>query len=367
MSQLWRSFLLLLCLAAGLGFYLPLANADEIVELYKIDTLVTSQDAAEREQATTDGLAEVLVRSSGSTAVLQNPNIVAALRRASNYLLEISYTDAEALVEVDGQEKPARGLSLLFSGPVIQQLLRDSGATIWPANRPNTLVWLVVDDGRAPRLLNPAEAEGYYPVARKVAKQRGLPLLQPLMDLEDQVALSAQDLWRMNEGQITRASQRYDADGVLVGRLTRTSRGQWRASWQLLHRGKSVAFDGISFQLEDVVAKALNDTVDYYVSLYGVSTQPGQAEALTLQVANVNDYQAYMSLIKYLESLVFVRTVDVAAVRGSDVLLYVTLDGDMTLLKDALSLEQRLLLQADLSGSTYRPGSAENPLRYGWQ
>lgn len=337
------------------------------VDLYRADMLVVDQSQRERTQAAVDGLAEVVVRASGQPQVLEDPRVINALRDASNYLVEWRYENTGETLDANGEQVPAWRLVLRYSGNAIEKLLRDLRLPIWPANRPSMLMWLIVDSLEGRSRVSASSHPEVLEATQAAARRRGIPLIKPLMDLEDQVALSAETLWRLDQDAIRQASERYPADSVLVGRLTETSQGQWRAGWVLMHRGRSTAFDSSGEEVADVVAAGIDQIANHFFQLYGITPSAVDSEALLLQVDGVEDFANYTRFMNYLQRLAVIRRHDLVAVHGSSVLLYIYLQGDVTLLRDALALDERLVPFADLSVGGLSPGNPGNPLRYRWR
>jgi hypothetical protein len=337
------------------------------VDLYRADMLVVDQSQRERTQAAVDGLAEVVVRASGQPQVLEYPRVIDALKDASNYLVEWRYENTGETLEVNGEQVPAWRLVLRYSGNTIEKLLRDLRLPIWPANRPSMLVWLMVDslEGRS-RVSSFSQPE-VLESTQVSAKRRGIPLIKPLMDLEDQVALSNDALWSLDQDAISQASERYAADSVLVGRLTETSRGEWRAGWLLMHRGRNTVVDSTGMEVSDVVAAGIDQVANHFFQLYGITPNAVDSEALLLQVDGVEDFASYTRFMTYLQRLAVIRRYDLVAVRGNSVLLYVYLQGDLALLRGALALDEQMVPFADLTAGGLPPGNPGNPLRYRWR
>lgn len=352
-------FLYLLCVPAF---------AQQRVDLYQADMLVPDQSQRERNQAMVDALAEVIVRASGQPRVLENEQIIDALGGASDYVVEWRYENSDEVLEVGGRERPAWRVVMRFSGNAVERLLRDARLPIWPANRPGMLVWLMVDSVQGGRIrVSPSSSPEVLEYAQDSAKRRGIPLIKPLMDLEDQVALSAGTLWSLDQEAIREASERYNPDSILVGRLTETSGGRWRAGWLLMHRDRTEVFDSAGRELEDVVAGGVDQVANHFFQLYGILPSEGSSEALVFQVDGVEDFASYTAVMNYLQGLGVVRRHDLAGVRGGSMLIYLYLDGDVSLLRDALALDERLVPQADLTLNSVPPGEPGNPLRYRWR
>lgn len=370
----WRHCLLILLVCLPAVVVPGIAGADE-VDLYRYQTLVVSQDRSERNQATADGLAEVLVRASGQQRVLQDSAVVKELSNASRYLLEYSYQSSGEQLEIDGNLRPAWRLVLRYSESEVQQLLRDARLPIWPANRPSTLVWLVMDDNQGRRIAFPQNDDGTLDSLREASERRGVPVLTPRGDLEDQAALSANAAWRLNEAAIRAASERYQPNTILVGKLSETSSGQWFGNWLLLDRDRSSSFDGRGASLETVINAGIDASADYFFQLYGYEPGEGGSRTLSFQLGGVSGFADYTSAMEYLEELALVERADLTVALGDYVLLNIMTDADVALLQDALALDRKLVPEAATTASTggslttpVEPlGSPTNPLRYRWQ
>lgn len=346
-----------------------MVTAERLPDLYRYSTLVasSSKNSQEYRQALGDGFAEVILRSSGDPATLQNDSIVEALGRPTRYLLTDYFENSNEVIEIDGREVPARRLVLEFSGEGIERLLRELGLPIWPNNRRSVLLWLVVDDAQGQRVVSEVNFPEALAAAKSSTKRRGLPVILPLMDLEDQVALSPNQLWTVAQDPIQQASQRYNPDTILVGRLRQTSRGEWLADWQLLTDNGFEVFDGQNATIEGAVANGVDQVANYFFQRYGINPQLSSGGGVLLfQVGNIRDFADYKKVLDYLQGLTAIRRVDLVAVRDDSLLLYLTADGGVQLLQDTFALDKKLVARNGFNNSAPL-GSVENPLLYAWQ
>ena len=361
----------------ALVFAVPEGRTEQLVDLYQTETLVTSQSSRERARAATDGLAEVVLRISGTLAALQAPAVIDGMRRAQSYVYEFQYASTDQTLTVDDREVPASRLILRFSRQGVERLLRRANLPMWPANRPSLLVWLVVDDlDRGRHLVGPADDPAAIAALNAAAGRRGLPLLAPLLDLEDRVALAGDAAWVLAEDKIRLASGRYQSDAILVGRYSSTSRGEWRATWLLLHKGQSRVFDSVGFELDTVIAAGVNQVADHLAGIYAIVPGQHDPDAVVMQLTGVADFTHYVRVLDYLEKLAVVRQAHLAAVRGDTLLLHLYTDGDLALLLNALALDRRLVPVASVDPGLPGPeapewqlgprGSIHNPLHYQW-
>lgn len=346
------------------------AWAGQLVDIYRAEQLVASQSAAERDQAARRALGNIVVRVSGDQTAREHPEIKAALGRAQDYVYEFNYASTSEMLEREGRELPATKLVLKFSPSATKGLLRSAGLPLWPANRPSLLVWLVKDDAQGPQQVT---EEPVRQALREQVEQRGLPLILPLHDLEDRLALSARQLWRMDQAAIQKASERYDADAILVGRYSPTSTGIWRSNWQLYHSQGSPTFylEGIS--ANELIDSALNRVADHFADLYAITPGAGGPDVAVLQLVNIDSFGDFKQAQRYLDGLAMIRRSELVSVDAQGLVLRLYMEGDLERLLSTLSLEKKMRpsvqsIHVSISENPFLPrATVANPLRYTWQ
>jgi hypothetical protein len=355
-------------------------RAEVVTTLYQAEVLVASQGETARREAASQGLAEIVVRVSGVPTAMEIPRIQGAMAKPLKLLEAFHYESTDELLQLDEVEVQASRLILKFSPSAIGQLLRDAGLPVWPANRPSLLVWLVQDDpieGR--RLVSSVEQAEVLAAIDSVAEVRGLPLIMPLLDLQDQMSIDAEQLWSLDQQVILQASSRYQADAVVVGRFTQTSAGQWRSTWLLLHKDSSEVFDSRGLETAAWVNDGLGEIANYLAGLYGIVPQLGGTDAVVMELQGVHNFADYFQALTYLESLAMIDRAEPKLVADNVLRLYLYNEGSVSLLLDALALDNKLMPQVETSplpvvslpGAVPQwqigpQGSPNNPLRYVW-
>lgn len=366
-KSLWQRLLGLraLCLLLLSIQLLPPAYAQS-ADYFSASVPVASQSARERERAAAEGLRAVLVRVSGTTDLEQYPQAVEALKKASSHIEQFHYE------QVRNANAPAvEHLVMTFSPGAVERILQRAGLPYWPLQRPSTLVWLVEDDiAEGKRLINDRSGPVMQGLA-STGQLRGLPLVMPLLDLEDQLAISAEQVWNLDEEAILAASERYRADTVLVGRYTRTSVGQWWTTWQFFHRGEGRNYD---LRGEDgflVGQQALTPLADYLAGLYALKSNAEGAAQLVVQIRPIDNFGAYRKALDYLQKLAVVISFNLLAVTSDSLLLSLQLNGSQEQLQNTLALDAKLR-PAVAQSSPEAPwlavpnGTPGQPLRLEW-
>ena len=111
-----------------------------------------------------------------------------------------------------------------FDKAKLQQLLRRLALPIWEARRPDTLLWLSVENklDSTNTVLSENTASPLSVVKDLVARRRGLNIALPIMDIEDANAVSVYDVWGRFLNPIVNASQRYSIDHIVIARIRET-------------------------------------------------------------------------------------------------------------------------------------------------
>lgn len=190
----------------------PTAASSELQRMLQGEREVESQTRNERQQVLPTIFSDVLVRVSGTEAVLQNSQIRAELRNVNDYLLQFGYrTDEDTLY-----------LLATFDESRVRDLLQRAGFTLWTGRRPQLLLWIAENHPeRGVRLVSRAEQRPLIEKLRQASERRGLPMMMPLMDLQDQMAITPRDVWGRFEREILQASTRYPTEGVVSARVFR--------------------------------------------------------------------------------------------------------------------------------------------------
>lgn len=391
MSQLFQE-LILARLLATLTFLLVAVQvyAGQQVDIYRAEALVTSQQASERATAARGGLREVMIRVSGDRAAADHPTIASAISQAQNYLHEFSYASTDKRIESDSGSKPATLLIMKFSPVGIEQLLRDAGLPLWPANRPKLMVWMISEDNQGAQHRVPDE-----PALQAIYAQaavRGLPLLFPLQDFEDTIALPSELLNELDEESIRGASERYKPDAILAGKLTQSPDGQWQSSWLLIQNNDVQPVDGSGADLAAQISSAIDYSADQFARQYAIVPRAGNTDpdVVVLRINDVADFADFKQVQRYFEGMAMVKHFELLQAEGNRLTVQLQIEGDLTLLSSTLDLGKKLFPVASVSietpfmavasepgdlstGQAAAPsatiigsGSRDNPLTYRW-
>ena len=206
----------------ALVFSAPVLAAEEVRNLYEAEVEVSDKHRKTRSEAFGAALMQVAVKVSGRRGATASPIIVEAMKRPERYVQQFRYQNvttpalvgeepAEAQAEAQAEtqaETQALKLWVQFDAPAVDALIRDAGLPVWGRVRPSVLVLLAIEFAGSRELLSSDDPQGWAQFIQSAAAQRAVPLMLPLMDLEDRAELRVSDVWAGFEDNLRRASER---------------------------------------------------------------------------------------------------------------------------------------------------------------
>ena len=332
-----RALLRLVC-ACVLLVLVPVVEVGAAVvsDLYEAQIRVAGKDPAQRNAAFAQALVEVATKVSG----VRQPEAYSAFAevspRAGDYVQQFRYESGPA------DPEGAAGLILWvsFDPDAVDALLRRAGLPVWGRTRPSVVVWLAVQSGRGRRLLGAGEeiAEGL----RASAARRGVDLVLPLLDLEDQSRLTSTDVWGGFNDNVAGASRRYQSDTVLVGRAYQVVPQVWESRWELLSQGLSHSWTSRGADLQQVLADGIGEMADVLARRFANRATPLGSGPVVLAVRGVRTLEDYARTLSYLRELTPVAEVFVSNVEADRVSFAVTASGGRPALEQVIALGRTL-------------------------
>jgi hypothetical protein len=245
-------------------------------------------------------------------------------------------------------------LQAWFSKALLIPLMRRAKAPIWGDNRPLLLNWLAIESNvnttaagnvvdKGGRLLISEQTPSWKTRLERTFSERGLPVLWPMNDLEDQSALPLNKLWWLLSEPIVKASLRYQTDAILAGKLNQSAEGIWQ-------------YEGILFQGEqrlailsegDTPLAALTHVSDevavFFANQFAIKSDPMNGRSgIRVLVKKVKDFSDYSKVLAYFQSITGVRLVEVAQVDRDNLQLYLSLEGSWDKVQRIIRLDNKL-------------------------
>lgn len=277
-------------------------------------------------------------------------------------------------------------LEVQLQPDAVSQLLQKLNLQAWKVQRPQWLVWLAQADQQQAQLIG-AEQAGALQIA---ALQRGLPLLWPVLDIDDVRTVNPEVLRLAQLDILQTASQRYDASGLLGLYVFPQTEG-WEARWYLQGNGEKAhgrvvqasldqlypaVLEAVLARLTEAELPALPVATPNQVSAASLisapaemntapnettagintfSTEPAAAEpvlgedgSLQFLVRGINGFADYVKVQEYLSNIPGGSEMQVLRVTGEDMHIKLKFAGGVTGLQTQLQNDG--LLQLDSSG-----------------
>ena len=259
------------------------ARASRQVRLYEANVSAKT-DAAVQAQA---ALRQVLVRATGARDAANDPALAGVLAQAPQYVLGTRPANSSGSI-----------VTVVFDGGALERDITAAGRTIWPADR--RVVLLVLTGGPAAGAFESRrQVEGTLDA---VANRRGLPInsvrpevvgLPETGDIPGDAALAA--------------AQRKRADVALVGYGDAVPNGgTWR--WVLTASGINESWNG-------TLEEGINGAADFLSrGAVAIAAQPD--ESLLVEIDGVATLREYARVAGMLDSVMGVRSVQLAEATG---------------------------------------------------
>ncbi len=344
------------------------AQAAQLNGLYEAEVELADQGLDTRATAMGEAMAAVLLKVSGSAAVLDEPVIKSAMEDAARYVQQFRYRSeaipAEKREKLRGGERAAEERLLLwvgFDSASIDSLLRRFGFNVWSAARPGTLVWLAVEEGSRRVLVGANDRGLVRDVLESEAQRRAIPLRLPLLDLTDQSKVRAVDVWGGFVDNIEAASLRYETQAILIGKLYSLGK-EWEARWTLRYQGDQYEWLQRARDISTVIASGVGGTSDYLSKRFAASSYLGQDQlALRIEgVANMNDFRR---INDYLLSLHGVSVVTLRKTDATSSSFLVEVEGGRETVLQAIAMGD-MLVEVEPTPEVLQPESSPEPIEF---
>lgn len=350
------TFKVLRALAWLLAFaVLPAKAADP---LFEARVPVADRSIEAREQAQRQALSQVLSRLTGERAPAQSEAAAPLLADPGRYMQQYSYeTDIQGLM-----------FRVVFDGAALESAVRRAGLPLWGAERPPVLIWLAMDDGSRRYLLGGGAGEPVETALQAAARRRGLTVIVPLLDLEDQAQVSYSDVWGGFLDRVSAASARYQAPVVLVARVQRLGASAWTSRWTQRFAGGDANWQAGGADLQTVLDEGLGRAAERLAGSLAASNGDRSRGRIDLTVEGVATLADYARVGAYLSGLAPVASAQLTGVRDSRLDYRLDVEGGAAALEQAIliggMLERLPEQRADAEVAAAEVAAAGQAMRY---
>ncbi|WP_306523836.1 DUF2066 domain-containing protein [Rheinheimera sp.] len=309
--------------------------AAELTDLYQAEVDANQSQSAWQQAA----FAAVLLKLTGSDAIMANSQVQAELKQAGNYVKQYQ------MVQRDGRNL----LVVSLDQQKITALLAQQQVPVWGSRRPDVLVWLTEKTLAEPKFV----LENQHPLRTNLmqqAKKYGLSFIYPLYDVDDLALLNESSVWAGDWAALGTASIRYKAERVqnlLVEQLQdATGQLQYRLIRQQqqdgqLQQQEFTAADIPSLMAQFSAALASELSAQYAVNLHQQNTVTAEGQ-LQLTIAGVTSLTDLVQVQKIFASMLTVRQHQLVSFSQQQAVIALQLTATEADFYRALALEKKL-------------------------
>ncbi len=281
---------------------MPNLQAAVVDDLYTVELAVADQTTAQRLQIFKQAFRDVIVKVSGSREALNNPGMNRPLKSSSRYVHQFRYITRKDESE-ESFDAGQLFLRVAFNQDTIENLLRNNDIPVWGKERPSTLMLVsyqlnkntsVVSGDTTPEIVEALDA---------LAVRQGLPVLFPLLDLEDRQQFGVQDIIESNDENIVMAAARYSPDATLVGQISGRAGKGWQGYWQLSFSGQLFNWSFQSGSRQELMDQAIAQLAQTLAKEYALQTVATLDEDILFTVDKMSELSDHVKVFSYLKSL----------------------------------------------------------------
>lgn len=380
--SLKQSILKFLIFALCIAIFSP-ANATILKNLFEVGVPVMSQSGNDRKKASKEAFEILLVRITGRRDLASTETGQLMIENARRYVSSFRYevlvepvfdqpavtradqidaelginelineqvepeVNVEPVHQPEAIKKPTQKLVVRFDERAVTNSLWKQKLPVWGETRPGTLLWVAVQGDERRILLDSNESTPLLAYIQKQAEKRGLPMLFPLLDLEDQISINVTDVWGGFKDPIKNASLRYLPEAILSARLFRDTFGVWQTRWTLYQGTDELNWQVTAPDLETAVIDGLDQLADRLALKYAhISSVQDDSEFL-IHVTEVKTLSDYERVNTYFAALSSIKRAELAQIKGDELVYRLDLRSNSDALKQAIKLGKVLLTSED--------------------
>jgi len=296
------------------------AGAVIVEDLYTVELPVADQTTSLRLESFNEAFKQVLIKVSGSDDALRDPAFARPLERSARYVKQFRYLNRS---QPGDEEFDASRLYLRidFDQQLVEGLLREQNYPIWGRERPSTLMVFSYDVNETIKLASQETTADLIEALDTAARTHAVPVLFPLMDLEDISLVKIRDIVARQYEGIEAMAQRYAPNALLVGQIIGRSGKGWEGDWEVKFADQAFRWKHEASSRQEIIDQVIRQLAKILAQEYALDDHSSVEESLLLAVSNVNGIDKLIKVQRYIESLNAVVRVRVAMI-NKDVVTY---------------------------------------------
>jgi hypothetical protein len=315
-----KSYKVFALLAVLLGtLHLP-AAAVTVEDLFTVELPVADQTTSLRLESFSEAFKQVIVKASGSDEALRSPAFERPIKSSARYVKQFRYITRKSL---DDEEVEAARLYLRidFNQQLIESLLRENNFPVWGRERPSSLLVISYDVNENIKLVADDSTPDLVEALDQAASVHAVPVLFPLMDLEDIALVKIGDIVSRQYDSIDTMATRYAPDALLVGQIVGRSGEGWYGDWEVRFAEQIFKWKFKASSKQAVIDQVIKHLARVLALEYALEDHRRVEQILLLSVSALDGIDNLIAVQKYLKSLNVVDSVRVAMI-NEDVITY---------------------------------------------
>jgi len=291
------------------------ARAVSVEDLFTVELPVADQTTSLRLESFSEAFKQVIIKVSGSDDALQSPAFKRPIANSARYVKQFRYLNRE-LAEDDEEAYDLARLILRidFDQQLIEGLLREQNFPVWGRERPSTLLVISYDVNENIKLVSDDATPDLVEALDRAAAMHAVPVLFPLMDLEDMAMVNIGDIASRQYDNISTMAKRYAPNAVLVGQIVGRSGKGWQGDWEVRFAGQAFKWNYQESSKQAVIDQAVRQLARTLALEYALEDHRRVEESLMLSVSGLGDINKLIEVQRYLKSLNVVESVRVALI-----------------------------------------------------
>lgn len=332
-----KSFTNLFIALISIFFLSQFCFAVEISKLNEATVAVNSRSGTDRELGLEQALSNVFIKNSGNLDVLNNPQVKRALENPNALLAQYGYFKKDDQLMLKG----------VFESRQITNILRKAELPVWGKQRPLVLLWLSQSLDGQREIVNDSSISELRSDFKQIASEKGLPLILPLMDLNDLMKVKETDIRGVFPSAVFDASKRYHADYFVLANMQNNTNGGIFYQFNLFSMDRNEHLQSLYSAQKNAESKQvavdtmINDLTSYFAGQYAVADS-GMDEGVYLSLDGVSQLSQLTRIEKNIRQLSAVKSIKLVEVSGSKVTFSLELYSTISDLQRQLRLENTI-------------------------
>lgn len=297
-----------------------IAGAVMVEDLFTVEMPIADQTTSLRLEAFNEAFRQVVIKVSGSDDALQSKAFERPSEQSARYVKQFRYIN-QSQPDEDEFESNRLLLRIDFDQRLIEGLLREHNFPIWGRERPSSLLVISYDVNENIRLVSQDATPDLIELLDQAASRHAVPVLFPLMDLEDISMVNVGDIVSREDEGIKRMAARYSPDALVIGQIVGRSGRGWQGDWEVRFADQIFKWKYQASQKNDVVDQVINHLARILALEYALEDHRRVDQTLLLSVSSLEGIEKLIKVQAYLKTLNVVDSVRLAKING-DVVTY---------------------------------------------